>query len=109
MTADLGTSAALDRHLKDAIAELSPKKEQATMARGLLRLKNLTESLMQSVDAAAEKAAIELQKDHDEAITAVESVSSHVGGAFKAATSEVNDMLNQISNGDPSKTKVIED
>jgi hypothetical protein len=103
VTAD--ASAALDKHLSEAIAEFSPtpgpgQAKDKTMSRGLLRLKGLTEKLMQSVETAADKAAAELQKDHDEAIGAVESIGQHVGGSFKAATAEVKDMLNQITNGE---------
>ena len=102
MTADQ-KSAELDAFLKEAIAEFSPTSDQTKdrpMARGLLRLKNLTESLMASVDAEAEKVAASLQRDHDEAVAATRSVGEVVGGAFKAATSDVKDMLNQITNGE---------
>jgi hypothetical protein len=54
---------------------------------------------MASVDAEAEMVASELQRDHDEAVAAARSVGESVGGAFKAATSDVKDMLNQITNG----------
>ncbi len=102
MTADLTSSAALDQHLQTAIAEFSPRKEQA-MPRGLRRLKTLTEQLMASVDAEADKAADELQKTHDEAVEATKSVVAAVGGEFKSATADMKDMLNQISNGDEQK------
>ena len=96
MTADLTKSAALDKHLSDAIVEFSPKEQN--MARGLRRLKNLSETLMASVDAKAEKAADELQKAHDEAAGAVDNIIATIGGEFKAAAADVKDMLNQISN-----------
>jgi len=97
VTADLTKSAVLDKHLQDAIAEFSPKKDQ-TMSRGLRRLKSLTETLMASIDTEADKAASELQKAHDEAIDAAKNVVATVGGEFKSATADIKDMLNQTSN-----------
>ena len=97
MTADLSKSAALDKHLQDAIAEFSPKKDQ-TMSRGLRRLKSLSETLIASVEAEADKAATELQQAHDEAVAAAKSISTTIGGEFKTAAADVKDMLNQISN-----------
>jgi hypothetical protein len=100
VTADFSKSAALDQHLAAAIAEFSPRKDQ-TMARGLRRLKTLSETLVASVDAKAELAADALQKSHDEAVGAVDSIVATIGGEFKSAAADVKDMLNQISN-DPT-------
>lgn len=94
----LETAKTLDRHLKQAIRDFAPPKGP-TMSKGLRRLKNLSESLIASLDAEADKVAAELQKDHDTAVQATRSVRDHIGGEFKAAANEVQDMLNQITNG----------
>lgn len=97
----LETAKTLDRHLSEAIRDFGPPKGPI-MSKGLRRLKNLSESLMASVDAEADKAADELQKVHDEAVDTVRGVRDHIGGEFRNAASDLKDMLNQITNGDPN-------
>jgi hypothetical protein len=101
VTADLSKSAALNGFLQDAIAEFSPPAKDKTMSRGLRRLKSLSETLVASVDAKAELAADALQKSHDEAVGAVDSIVATIGGEFKSAAADVKDMLNQITNEPP--------
>jgi hypothetical protein len=96
----LETAKVLDRHLAGAIKEFAPPKGPAM--KGLRRLKNLSETLMASLDAEAEKVADELQKKHDDAVDATRKIRDHIGGEFKAAADEVTDMLNQITNGEPN-------
>ena len=105
MTADLSRSAALDRHLSEAIAEFSTEPgavpgqaKGKTMSRGLRRLKGLTESLLASLDDEADKVADELQQDHAAALDAVKGIKTTVGGEFKSAAADARDLLNQISN-----------
>lgn len=94
----LDTARALDRHLEAAISEFSPTKGK-TMSNGLKRLKSFSETLRASLDAEADKAAVALQAAHDEAVQAAHDVRDKIGGEFKSAASEVQDMLNQITNG----------
>lgn len=95
----LESAKALDRYLEEAISDLAPPKGP-TMSKGLRRLKNLSETLMSSLDAEADKAAAELQASHDEAVQATKAIRDHIGGEFKSAAKDVKDMLNQITNGE---------
>lgn len=97
----LETAKILDRHLAEAITDFGSPKGP-TMAKGLRRLKNLSESLMASLDAEADKVADELQKVHDDAVQAARDVRDHIGGEFKSAASDLKDMLSQVTNGEPN-------
>lgn len=72
------------------------------MSRGIMRLTNLVESFGEEIDRAADQAAADLLKKKDRCLDAVATVKTTVGGMFDGAAAKAEDMINQMSNGDPT-------
>lgn len=91
--------AQLAAHLEQSIAEFSepePKVERPVM-RGMKRLANLTTSLVQQMDAEADKAADEVQAAHDYAREAIGKFREQ-GKQIRQNADDMLAQLGQITN-----------
>jgi uncharacterized membrane protein YccC len=92
---------ALDRHLQQSIADLSPAKESGPTMRGMKRLANLTANLIQQMDAEADAVANEIEQAHAEAQQAIGEFREH-GKQIRGVAADIRAQLGQISN-DPTQ------
>jgi len=88
----------LDRHLGQAIAELSGREnEKDDRMRGIQRLANAAGNLMKQADAEADAAAAELEAAYAEQADVARKYSAFAKDVA-AAAKEARDNLSQISN-----------
>jgi hypothetical protein len=77
-------------------------RSEVRMTRSVRRFKNFAEQLEKALDRHVDAAMDELTKKHGTVVEAVTTVKTHLGKTYDAGTDDALDMLNQMTNGDPT-------